>query len=33
LAGIFLNGLAWIVLGLDVAIGRRALPSSSHATA
>jgi hypothetical protein len=33
LVGIFLNGLAWIVLGLGVAFGRRALPSSTTATA
>jgi hypothetical protein len=33
LVGIFLNGLAWIVLGLDVALGRRALPSSTTTTA
>lgn len=33
LVGVFLNGLAWIVLGLDVALGRRAPPSSTTATA
>jgi hypothetical protein len=33
LAGILLNGLAWIVLGLDVALGRRALPLSTTTTA
>jgi hypothetical protein len=32
LVGIFLNGLGWIVLGLDVAIGRRAVPPSTTAT-
>jgi hypothetical protein len=31
--GIFLSGLGWIVLGLDVAIGRRPVPSSDSATA
>jgi hypothetical protein len=29
LFGVFLNGLGWITLGLDVAIGRRRLPPSS----
>jgi hypothetical protein len=33
LFGIFLNGLGWIVLGLDVAIGRRPAPPSSAAAA
>jgi hypothetical protein len=29
LVGIFLNGLAWIVLGLDLALGRRTVPPST----
>jgi hypothetical protein len=33
LAGIFLNGLAWVVLGLDVALRGVAGPESLDATA
>ena len=33
LLGIFLNGLAWIILGLDVALGRRAVPPLNESAA